>query len=83
MHKQGRPVLVGTTSVERSETLAEMLQEAGAGLLPTAVQLSSCFDGNDLMLLFARKTGLVQAVFNSGVTHFMPRQSAVSDKLEL
>ena len=29
MHKTGRPVLVGTTSVERSEQLAGMLQEAG------------------------------------------------------
>ncbi len=28
MHKTGRPVLVGTTSVERSEQLAELLQEA-------------------------------------------------------
>ena len=30
MHKQGRPVLVGTTSVERSELLADMLKEEGA-----------------------------------------------------
>ncbi len=29
MNKTGRPVLVGTTSVERSEQLADMLQEAG------------------------------------------------------
>ena len=29
MHKTGRPVLVGTTSVERSEQLADMLQDAG------------------------------------------------------
>ena len=28
MHKTGRPVLVGTTSVERSEQLAQLLQEA-------------------------------------------------------
>ena len=28
MHKTGRPVLVGTTSVERSERLAELLKEA-------------------------------------------------------
>ena len=28
MHKTGRPVLVGTTSVERSEQLAELLQQA-------------------------------------------------------
>lgn len=27
MHKTGRPVLVGTTSVEKSEALAAMLQE--------------------------------------------------------
>ena len=27
--KQGRPVLVGTTSVERSEALAAMLQQEG------------------------------------------------------
>ena len=31
MHKKGRPVLVGTTSVERSEDLADMLRQAGAG----------------------------------------------------
>ena len=29
-HKQGRPVLVGTTSVERSEALAAMLKQAGS-----------------------------------------------------
>ncbi|CAO2826694.1 unnamed protein product [Amaranthus hypochondriacus] len=29
MHKTGRPVLVGTTSVEQSESLSEQLQEAG------------------------------------------------------
>lgn len=29
MHKSGRPVLVGTTSVERSEVLAEQLDGAG------------------------------------------------------
>lgn len=29
MNKTGRPVLVGTTSVERSEVLAGMLKEAG------------------------------------------------------
>lgn len=29
MHKTGRPVLVGTTSVERSEQLAELLGEVG------------------------------------------------------
>ena len=29
MNKTGRPVLVGTTSVERSEQLAELLGEAG------------------------------------------------------
>lgn len=29
MHKSGRPVLVGTTSVERSEELSEELTEAG------------------------------------------------------
>ena len=28
-HKQGRPVLVGTTSVERSEALAAMLKQEG------------------------------------------------------
>ena len=28
MHKTGRPVLVGTTSVERSEQLAALLQKA-------------------------------------------------------
>ena len=28
--KQGRPVLVGTTSVERSEALAAMLKQEGA-----------------------------------------------------
>lgn len=29
-HKQGRPVLVGTTSVERSEALAAMLKQEGS-----------------------------------------------------
>ena len=29
MHEQGRPVLVGTRSVRRSETLSEMLKQAG------------------------------------------------------
>ncbi|XP_021768888.1 protein translocase subunit SecA, chloroplastic [Chenopodium quinoa] len=29
MHKTGRPVLVGTTSVEQSESLSEQLQQAG------------------------------------------------------
>ncbi len=29
MHKSGRPVLVGTTSVERSEKLATLLDGAG------------------------------------------------------
>lgn len=29
MHKTGRPVLVGTTSVERSEYLSTLLQEEG------------------------------------------------------
>ena len=29
MHKKGRPVLVGTTSVERSEQIAELLDEEG------------------------------------------------------
>ncbi|MBJ7883248.1 preprotein translocase subunit SecA, partial [Gelidibacter salicanalis] len=29
MNKVGRPVLVGTTSVEQSETLSEQLHEAG------------------------------------------------------
>ena len=29
MHKSGRPVLVGTTSVERSEGLAALLDGAG------------------------------------------------------
>ena len=33
-HRQGRPVLVGTTSVERSEALAAMLQQEGAYLRP-------------------------------------------------
>ncbi len=35
--KQGRPVLVGTTSVERSEALATMLQQEGALLLLSAM----------------------------------------------
>ena len=30
MHKAGRPTLVGTTSVERSEALAKLLDEDGA-----------------------------------------------------
>lgn len=29
MHKTGRPVLVGTTSVEQSDSLSDQLQEAG------------------------------------------------------
>ncbi|XP_057963746.1 protein translocase subunit SecA, chloroplastic isoform X3 [Malania oleifera] len=29
MHKKGRPILVGTTSVEQSDSLSEKLQEAG------------------------------------------------------
>ena len=29
MHKTGRPVLVGTTSVEQSDSLSEQLKEAG------------------------------------------------------
>lgn len=29
MHKTGRPVLVGTTSVEQSDALSAQLQEAG------------------------------------------------------
>lgn len=29
MHKTGRPVLVGTTSVEQSDSLSEQLNEAG------------------------------------------------------
>ena len=43
MHKMGRPVLVGTTSVEQSETLSARLKEAGVphqvrsqGRLPSA-----------------------------------------------
>ena len=35
--KQGRPVLVGTTSVERSEALAAMLKQEGALFLLGAV----------------------------------------------
>ena len=33
-HKQGRPVLVGTTSVENSEALAERLEVQSEPLLP-------------------------------------------------
>ncbi len=29
MHKTGRPVLVGTTTVEKSERLSALLEEAG------------------------------------------------------
>lgn len=29
IHREGRPVLVGTTSVEKSELLSEMLGQAG------------------------------------------------------
>ncbi len=29
LHKQGRPILVGTTSVEKSEMLSELLTEEG------------------------------------------------------
>ena len=37
MHKTGRPVLVGTTSVEQSDALSEQLREAG---IPHEVCLS-------------------------------------------
>lgn len=36
MHKTGRPVLVGTTSVEQSDALSEQLCEAG---IPHEVKL--------------------------------------------
>lgn len=39
MHKTGRPVLVGTTSVEQSDALSEQLQEAG---IPHEVRQSQC-----------------------------------------
>ena len=35
MHKMGRPVLVGTTSVEQSETLAEQLGGEGGAAAGT------------------------------------------------
>lgn len=39
MNKQGRPVLVGTTSVEQSEELAEQLREEGEGVLLPPIRL--------------------------------------------
>jgi preprotein translocase subunit SecA len=38
--KEGRPILVGTTSVERSEALAAMLQQEGTRLLAICLQLN-------------------------------------------
>jgi preprotein translocase subunit SecA len=40
MHKTGRPVLVGTTSVESSELVSDKLLEAG---IPHEVRLCSMF----------------------------------------
>ena len=40
MHKSGRPVLVGTTSVERSEILADMLRQVGDPLHVMYVDVS-------------------------------------------
>jgi hypothetical protein len=42
MHKSGRPVLVGTTSVEKSEVLARMLEEDG---IPYQVRAWVCGGG--------------------------------------
>ena len=39
MHKTGRPVLVGTTSVEQSDSLSEQLKEAG---IPHEVRAINC-----------------------------------------
>lgn len=38
MHKTGRPVLVGTTSVEQSELLSEQLHQAGISHEVTFIQ---------------------------------------------
>ena len=44
MHKVGRPVLVGTTSVEQSEALAEQLGGEGGLLLGTCACINCLFD---------------------------------------
>ena len=44
MHKSGRPTLVGTTSVERSEALAKLLDEDGASR-PACLPLPSVLSG--------------------------------------
>jgi preprotein translocase subunit SecA len=41
IHKEGRPVLVGTTSVEKSELLSEML--AQEGIKHQVRRLGSCY----------------------------------------
>ena len=41
-HKKGRPILVGTTSVESSELLAGMLREQGAALEVEHMQTFAC-----------------------------------------
>ena len=40
-HKKGRPILVGTTSVESSELLAGMLREQGAQSMPLSFKLQT------------------------------------------
>ncbi|RDX88166.1 Protein translocase subunit SecA, chloroplastic [Mucuna pruriens] len=44
MHKTGRPVLVGTTSVEQSDSLAEQLKEAG---IPHECPSYGCVGSNE------------------------------------
>lgn len=57
MHKTGRPVLVGTTSVEQSDSLSQQLREAG---IPHEVELFSLkevFDSiNFLSLVFSQSS---------------------------
>lgn len=70
MNKTGRPVLVGTTSVEKSETLAARLKEAGIAcqvcplLLPIA--FAPCISGVSLHFAIA----LLHAM--SGVSLLLP-----------
>lgn len=46
MHKTGRPVLVGTTSVEQSDALSEQLRETG---IPHEVGLLNNFSWHNIL----------------------------------
>lgn len=49
MHKTGRAVLVGTTSVEQSDELSQLLQEAG---IPHEVRLSNNFGNTKILDMY-------------------------------